>query len=169
MSNIKLVALAVCCAAGLGMTHAANAGGWLDNAFRHDGFHHHGHDRYSISIGFNSGYYGSGYRSGYYRPRPYYYTPRTYAYYYDGAPAYYAYDDYPSYYYDDEYPVDYGYYGSGSYDNVNYYGGGGSYYGGGYRHGWDRDDRRWYDHDGRHDRDWDHDRNHGHDHWPAHH
>ncbi len=180
MSTIKLALLAVCCAAGLGMTHAANAGGWLDHALRHDGFHHHGHDRYSISIGLSSGYYGGGYHSSYYRPRSYYYAPRRVSYY-DYAPAYYAYyDSYPGYYdssYDDDYPVDYGYYGPSSYYGGSYYIG--SYYSGGYRHDWDRDDRHgrdhdsWHDHDGwrGHDRDGGHDHSHGHDHdhGPPHH
>jgi hypothetical protein len=174
MSNIKLAALAVFCAAGLGITHAANAGGWIDHALRHDGIYHHGgHDHYSISIGLNSGYYGGGYNSGYYRPRSYYYAPSSYYY---SAPAYYAYDDsYPGSYYDDAYPVDYGYYepssyyGPSSYYNVSYYGGGGgyyggSYYGGGYRHGWDRNGGHWHDHDS------DHDHSHSHDHHgPPHH
>ncbi len=132
---VKVTALAALCAAGLGMPHSANAGGF----FGYSG--HDGHNRYSVSIGLGGPYYGG----GYYRPRAYYYAPRRY-YSYAYAPSYYDYSYAPAYYpgYDAYYN---GAYGGG------YYGGGVSYgisYGGSYGRGWDRDDRRWR---GDHDRD----------------
>jgi hypothetical protein len=163
MSNtfglLKLAALTVCCAAGIGMTQVANAGGWLGGGLYYNGGHY-GHNRYNLSISLGSLLYGGHHSSHYYAPgpsyyyppRPYYYAPRPH-YYYDVAPAYSSYyDAYPSYSYDDDYPGSYGYYGPSTDYSV-------SYYGSSYRHGWDREDWGHHDHDGWRDRD--------HDRWPG--
>ena len=135
LGMLKLAAVALCCAAGVGATQFAHAQRF---GVGYSGWHHH--SGYNVSIGLGGGYYGGYYAPRYYVPRPYYYSyapaPCYAPYYYNGyacVPAYYA---APAYY-------DNGYYGpsvSIGYSNYGY----GGY--GGYRHGrdgdGDRDDRR---------------------------
>jgi len=151
LGMLKLAAVALCCAAGVGATQFAHADSF---GIGYSGWNHH--SRYNVSIGLGGGYWG-----GYYGPR-YYYAPRYYAprpYYYAYAPCYapYYFDGYtcvpyapPRYYYGS------GYYGPGiSIGSSNYgYGYGGYPYWNRWHNDHDRDDRR--DRDG--DRDWRRDR-----------
>ncbi len=141
---VKLTALTVCCAFGVGMTQLAHAHS-LDIGYRSghqsgyesgydSGYQGHsryrGHSHYSVSIGLGSGYYANDYgNQGYYQP----------AYYDAPAPSYYD----PNDSYDDE--GDGAAYG-GYYPNNGYYGDDSSYRDG--RGNEDRDDRRRWDGDG---------------------
>jgi len=142
LGMLKLAAVALCCAAGVGATQFAHA---QSIGIGYNGWHHH--SNYNVSIGLGGGYYGGYYGPRYYAPR--YYAPRPYYYSYAPAPCY------APYYYNGYACAPYyapAYYGSGYYGpaiSIGYsnYGYGGYGYGGGYRY-WNR-----YGHDGDHDRD----------------
>ncbi|HEV2606746.1 MAG TPA: hypothetical protein VGT79_02070 [Xanthomonadaceae bacterium] len=156
LGMLKLAAVALCFAAGVGATQFAHAGGF---GMGYNGWHHH--SNYNVSIGLGGGYYGGGYYGPRYSYAPSYYAPRPY--YYGYAPCYapYYYNGYacvPQYYASPGYYNNNGYYGQGvsiGYSNYGY-GGYNGYYGGRRGGDGDRDDRRpggwdrghYYDHGG---------------------
>lgn len=150
LGMLKLAAIVLCCAAGVGATQFAHADSF---GIGYNGWHHHSH--YNVSIGLGGGYggyYGPRYYHAprYYAPRPYYYgyapAPCYDPYYYNGfacVPAYYTYPGYYNNgYFGPSLSIGYSNYGYGGYNGYRWgrhHGDGDGDDGGGRRPGgWDR-------------------------------